>query len=170
MAEHHQTTDVPMMCQSTVSDEELQALLHATEINSHFHLSIKSKIVIRSLIVIVLLLGRMLLVMFFPERHVVTFYNGDAVFGISQITNAMLFRIAILTPFFTFYLFSCWRNLYFRSMTVLSLILYCSIFWSDVERYSGAFLQDPSAMVIFTLLLRLLALYMLVLNYFDIRR
>ena len=54
-----------------------------------------------------------------------------------QIENIMLFRMSVLIPFAVIYIVSVWKNLYFRTVTVVSLIIVSSILWSDMELHLG---------------------------------
>ena len=49
----------------------------------------------------------------------------------------MLFRMSVLIPFAVIYIVSVWKNLYFRTVTVVSLIIVSSILWSDMEQHLG---------------------------------
>ena len=65
---------------------------------------------------------------------------------------------------------SFYKNMYFRSVNVVALVLVCCLIWGDLELYlfsSMSILNYPSlAMIIF----RLIPLVLLIQNYRDIRR
>jgi hypothetical protein len=95
---------------------------------------------------------------------------NDHVEGVLQIENIMLFRMSVLIPFGVIYIVSFWKNLYFRTVTVVSLIIVSSILWSDMELHLSLILSDATALVWVTLGIRLTCLWLLILNYIDVRR
>ena len=153
-----------------VSEEEMRALLPAYEVEGQYFDRIRNKLLIRTLAVTALFIVNLALIVFFPEHHYNTFWEGDIEAGEEQLESLLIFRISILAPFAVVYFVSLWKNLYFRTVTVISLIITSSMLWSDAELHFMAFTQEPAIGVVAAVVIRLVAIYMLVLNYLDVRR
>jgi hypothetical protein len=153
-----------------VTVEEMRALLPAYEVEDEYFDRIRKKIFIRTAIIFALFSARLLMIIFYPEFHIRAFFMNDHVEGVLQIENIMLFRMSVLIPFGVIYIVSFWKNLYFRTVTVVSLIIVSSILWSDMELHLSLILSDATALVWVTLGIRLTCLWLLILNYIDVRR
>jgi hypothetical protein len=124
----------------------------------------------RIAIIVALFVVRLLVIISYPEFHISAFFQNDQVDGSLQIENIMLFRMSVLVPFSVIYFVSFWKNLYFRTVTVVSLIIVSSILWSDMEQHLGSFWSEATALVWVTLTIRITCLWLLILNYIDVRR
>ncbi|MFL3646695.1 MAG: hypothetical protein ACJ04O_09625 [Cellvibrionales bacterium] len=153
-----------------VTEEEMRALMPAYEVEDEYLDRIRKKIFMRIAIIVVLFVVRLLMIISYPEFHISAFFQNDQVEGSLQIENIMLFRMSVLIPFSVIYFVSFWKNLYFRTVTVVSLIIVSSILWSDMEKYLGSFLSEATALVWVTLAIRVTCLWLLILNYIDVRR
>ncbi|MDE0764187.1 MAG: hypothetical protein OSB20_11020 [Porticoccaceae bacterium] len=153
-----------------VTEEEMRALMPAYEVEDEYLDRIRKKIFMRIAIIVVLFVVRLLMIISYPEFHISAFFQDDQVEGSLQIENIMLFRMSVLIPFSVIYFVSFWKNLYFRTVTVVSLIIVSSILWSDMEKYLGSFLSEATALVWVTLAIRVTCLWLLILNYIDVRR
>ena len=153
-----------------VTEEEMRALMPAYEVEDEYLDRIRKKIFMRIAIIVVLFVVRLLMIISYPEFHISAFFQDDQVKGSLQIENIMLFRMSVLIPFMMIYIVSFWKNLYFRTVTVVSLIIVSSILWSDMEKYLGSFLSEATALVWVTLAIRVTCLWLLILNYIDVRR
>ena len=153
-----------------VTEEEMRALMPAYEVEDEYLDRIRKKIFMRIAIIVVLFVVRLLMIISYPEFHISAFFQNDQVEGSLQIENIMLFRMSVLIPFSVIYFVSFWKNLYFRTVTVVSLIIVSSILWSDMEKYLGSFLSEATALVWVTLAIRVTCLWLLTLNYIDVRR
>ena len=153
-----------------VTEEEMRALLPAYEVEDEYLDRIRKKIFMRTAIIVALFVVRLLMIISYPEFHISAFFQNDQVEGSLQIENIMLFRMSVLIPFMVIYIVSFWKNLYFRTVTVVSLIIVSSILWSDMEKYLGSFLSEATALVWVTLAIRVTCLWLLILNYIDVRR
>ena len=153
-----------------VTEEEMRALMPAYEVEDEYLDRIRKKIFMRIAIIVVLFVVRLLMIISYPEFHISAFFQDDQVKGSLQIENIMLFRMSVLIPFMMIYIVSFWKNLYFRTVTVVSLIIVSSILWSDMEQHMGSFLSEATALVWVTLAIRVTCLWLLTLNYIDVRR
>jgi hypothetical protein len=153
-----------------VTEEEMRALLPAYEVEGEYLDRIRQKIFMRIAIIVALFVVRLLVIISYPEFHISAFFQNDQVEGSLQIENIMLFRMSVLVPFSVIYFVSFWKNLYFRTVTVVSLIIVSSILWSDMEQHLGSFWSEATALVWVTLTIRITCLWLLILNYIDVRR
>jgi hypothetical protein len=153
-----------------VTEEEMRALLPAYEVEGEYLDRIRQKIFMRIAIIVALFVVRLLVIISYPEFHISAFFQNDQVDGSLQIENIMLFRMSVLVPFSVIYFVSFWKNLYFRTVTVVSLIIVSSILWSDMEQHLGSFWSEATALVWVTLTIRITCLWLLILNYIDVRR
>jgi hypothetical protein len=148
----------------------MRALLPAYEVEGEYLDRIRQKIFMRIAIIVALFVVRLLVIISYPEFHISAFFQNDQVDGSLQIENIMLFRMSVLVPFSVIYFVSFWKNLYFRTVTVVSLIIVSSILWSDMEQHLGSFWSEATALVWVTLTIRITCLWLLILNYIDVRR
>ena len=148
----------------------MRALLPAYEVEGEYLDRIRQKIFMRIAIIVALFVVRLLVIISYPEFHISAFFQNDQVDGSLQSENIMLFRMSVLVPFSVIYFVSFWKNLYFRTVTVVSLIIVSSILWSDMEQHLGSFWSEATALVWVTLTIRITCLWLLILNYIDVRR
>ena len=148
-----------------VSEEEMRALLPAYEVEGQYFDRIRNKLLIRTLAVVALFIVRLALIVIYPDYHIGTYWEGDLIEGTRQLESVLLFRISVLLPLAIIYFVCLWKNFYFRSITVLSLVIICSILWSDTETHFLAFSQAHTMGVISAITIRLLSIYLLVINY-----
>tara|TARA_B100000768_G_scaffold4249_1_gene5181 strand:- start:1726 stop:2202 length:477 start_codon:yes stop_codon:yes gene_type:complete len=153
-----------------VTEEEMRALLPAYEVEDEYLDRIRKKIFMRTAIIVALFIVRLLMIISYPEFHISAFFQNDQVEGSLQIENIVLFRMSVLIPFMVIYIVSFWKNLYFRTVTVVSLIIVSSILWSDMEQHLGSFLSEATALVWAAWAIRVTCLWLLILNYIDVRR
>ena len=152
-----------------VSEEEMRALLPAYEVEGQYLRRIRKKILLRIVIAVVLFTVSVAIMIIYPDLQIRSVFNGSSQNATTLIDSIILFRLSILLPFIILYLISFLKNLYFRSMTVMSLLMMCSILSLDAEFYVAALTQDPSLGVVGILVTRLSCLYLFALNYMDVR-
>ena len=152
-----------------VSEEEMRALLPAYEVEGQYLRRIRKKILLRIVIAVVLFTVSVAIMIIYPDLQIRSVFNGSSQNATTLIDSIILFRLSILLPFIILYLISFLKNLYFRSMTVMSLLMMCSILSLDAEFYVVALTQDPSLGVVGILVTRLACLYLFALNYMDVR-
>ena len=155
--------------QSNVSEEEMRALFPHREVSIMHLESIRPKILVRCVLIIVLWGVRAVIVTRFPEFHMVSDLNVKLL-NEEVIASLVKVRLAMVMFGSTVYLVSFYKNRYFRSVNVSALVIVCCLIWSDLELYlfsSMSMLNWPSiAMIAF----RLVPLVLLIQNYQDIRR
>ena len=158
-----------MIEKAHISEEEMKALFPYQEISKTYLESIRPKILKRCYLIVVLWGFRAIMVTQFPEYHLASDFN-QRLLEAAAIESMVIIRLSMVFLGSAVYLYSCYKNLYFRSANVAALIIVCCLIWSDLELYllsSMSDLNNPSlAMIAF----RLIPLTLLLLNYRDIRR
>lgn len=158
-----------MSTNESVTEEELRALMPFYEVEESRFRQIKKRIAIRTSIVGFLMILRGIVVYSFPEFLSQTDSQGHL--QDSYISaNVLLVRTVLLAVTASVYIYCLWTNKYFRTMSVIALIVAYSLVWADLEIYVFTMAGEISMVTVILLLLRLCALGLLFANYLDIRR
>jgi hypothetical protein len=158
-----------MSTNESVTEEELRALMPFCEVEESRFRHIKKRIVFRTSIVGLLMTLRGIVAHAFPELLSQTDSQGNILDSYIS-TNVLLVRALVLTVTASAYIYSLWTNKYFRTMSVIALIVAYSLVWADLEIYVFSMAGEMSRVTIVLLFLRLCALGLLFANYLDIRR
>jgi len=158
-----------MSTNESVTEEELRALMPFYEIEESRFRQIKKRIVIRTSIVGFLMTLRGIVVYSFPELLNQTDSQGNVLDSYIS-ANVLLVRTVLLAVIASVYVYCLWTNKYFRTMSVIALIVAYSLVWADLETYVFTITGEMSIMMVILLLLRMCALGLLFANYLDIRR
>ena len=158
-----------MSTNESVTEEELRALMPFYEVEESRFRHIKKRIVIRTSIVGFLMTLRGIVAYSFPESLSQIDYDGNLLGGYVS-ANVLLVRTVLLMVIASIYIYCLWTNKYFRTMSVIALIVAYSLVWADLEIYFFPLAGEMSMVTIVLLLLRLCALGLLFANYLDIRR
>ena len=158
-----------MSTNESVTEEELRALMPFYEIEESRFRQIKKRIVIRTSIVGFLMTLRGIVVYSFPELLNQTDSQGNVLDSYIS-ANVLLVRTVLLAVIASVYVYCLWTNKYFRTMSVIALIVAYSLVWADLETYVFTITGEMSIMRVILLLLRMCALGLLFANYLDIRR
>ncbi|MGB1402382.1 MAG: hypothetical protein ACPH3I_05270 [Porticoccaceae bacterium] len=158
-----------MSTNESVTEEELRALMPFYEIEESRFRQIKKRIVIRTSIVGFLMTLRGIVVYSFPELLNQTDSQGNVLDSYIS-ANVLLVRTVLLAVTASVYVYCLWTNKYFRTMSVIALIVAYSLVWADLETYVFTITGEMSIMMVILLLLRMCALGLLFANYLDIRR
>lgn len=152
-----------------VSEEEMKALFPHQEVSKTYLESIRPRILKRCVLIVLLWGFRAIMVTQFPEYHLASDLNQQLL-DAASVDSMVNIRLSMVLLGSAVYLYSCYKNLYFRSVNVAALVIVCCLIWSDMELFllaSMSNLSNPSlAMVAF----RLIPLALLIQNYRDIRR
>jgi len=105
----------------------------------------------------------------FPEYHLASDLN-QRLLDAASVQNMVNIRLSMVLLGSAVYLYSCYKNLYFRSVNVAALIIVCCLIWSDMELYLLSSLSDLSKPSLAIVAFRLIPLTLLIQNYRDIRR
>ena len=152
-----------------ITNEELAWLLpHEKVVDSHLK-SIRSKILTRCVLIAAIFALRALVINFYPQYHLCTIYD-QRLPGTESIDTLNQFRLALAFVCSVIYLYSFYKNIYFRSANVAALFVFGSLIWSDFEALlllqSFTQLTYASLGMIF---IRLMVGVLLLLNYLDTR-
>ena len=158
-----------MSTNESVTEEELRALMPFYEVEESRFRQIKKRIIIRTSIVGLLMTLRGIVAHSFPELLSQTDSQGNILDSYIS-TNVLLVRTVVLIVTAAAYIYSLWTNKYFRTISVIALIVAYSLVWADLEIYVFAMTGEMSMVLVILLLLRLCALGLLFVNYLDIRR
>ena len=158
-----------MSTNESVTEEELRALMPFYEIEESRFRQIKKRIVIRTSIVGFLMTLRGIVVYSFPELLNQTDSQGNVLDSYIS-ANVLLVRTVLLAVIASVYVYCLWTNKYFRTMSVIALIVAYSLVWADLETYVFTITGEMSIVMVILLLLRMCALGLLFANYLDIRR
>ena len=158
-----------MSTNESVTEEELRALMPFYEVEESRFRHIKKRIVIRTSIVGFLMTLWGIVAYSFPESLSQIDSDGNLLGGYVS-ANVLLVRTVLLMVIASIYIYCLWTNKYFRTMSVIALIVAYSLVWADLEIYFFPLAGEMSMVTIVLLLLRLCALGLLFANYLDIRR
>ena len=152
-----------------ITKEELAWLLpHEKVVDSHLK-SIRSKILTRCVLIAAIFALRAFVINFYPPYYLCTIYD-QRLPGTESIDTLNQFRVALAFVCSVIYLYSFYKNIYFRSANVAALFVFGSLIWSDFEALlllqSFTQLTYASLGMIF---IRLMVGVLLLLNYLDTR-
>ena len=158
-----------MQEKSHVSEEEMKALFPYREVSKTHLESIRPKILKRCVLIVLLWGFRAIMVTQFPEYHLASDFN-QRLLDTASVENMVNIRLSMVFLGSAVYLYSCYRNLYFRSVNVAALIIVCCLIWGDMELYLLSAMGDLSKPSLAMVAFRLIPLSLLIMNYRDIRQ
>ena len=158
-----------MSTNKSVTEEELRALMPFYEVEESRFRQIKYRIIIRTGIIGVLMIIRAVVDFCFPELLAQIDSRGDTVDSYID-PNVLVVRTVLLVTSAFLYLYCLWTNRYFRTMSVIALVISYSLLWADLETYIFSMTGEMTLSAALFLLLRICALGLLFANYLDIRR
>ena len=104
-----------MQEKSHVSEEEMKALFPYQEVSKTHLESIRPKILKRCVLIVLLWGFRAIMVTQFPEYHLASDFN-ERLLDTASVENMVNIRLSMVFLGSAVYLYSCYRNLYFRSV------------------------------------------------------
>ena len=158
---------------NTISEEELLALQGHVEIETSLWKKLKTRILIRTIVVIGLVLSRVLLLKFYPNTYVPYIFgdgDGDGDSGPAELEKLIISRLLVGLVLAGVYLYAIMTNSYLRSASVLSLMVPVALIWADLQMFLVSSFPHFTLMASISFAVRLLVIYLLTLNYLDIRR
>lgn len=154
---------------NTISEEELLALQAHVEVETSLWKKLKRRILIRTVVVIGFVLSRVLLLKFYPDTYIpYIFDNEDS--GPAELDKLIISRLLVGLVLVGVYLYAIITNSYLRSVSVLSLMVPVALIWADLQMFLVSSFPDFTLMASISFAVRLLVIYLLTLNYLDIRR
>ena len=162
---------------NTISEEELLALQAHVEIETSLWKKLKTRILIRTVVVMGLVLSRVLLLKFFPDTYVPYIFGdgdgdggGDGDSGPAELEKLIISRLLVGLVLAGVYLYAIMTNSYLRSVSILGLMVPVALIWADLQMFLVSSFPDFTLMASISFAVRLLVIYLLTLNYLDIRR
>jgi len=156
---------------NTISEEELLALQAHVEIETSLWEKLKTRILIRTMVVMGLVLSRVLLLKFYPNTYVpYIFGDGDGDSGPAELEKLIISRLLVGLVLAGVYLYAIMTNSYLRSVSILGLMVPVALIWADLQMFLVSSFPDFTLMASISFAVRLLVIYLLTLNYLDIRR
>ena len=154
---------------SNVSDEELRALRVHDEVENSQWLRLRKRILIRGILVVVMIVIRAVLMKAYPQDYMNTIFNaaGLASDEVASLISARLILGAVLSAV---YLYALMTNRFLRTVSIVALIVPVAIIWADLQIFLLSSFPAFTVVAAIGFTLRLIALYLLVRNYIDIRR
>lgn len=154
---------------NTISEEELLALQAHVEVETSLWKKLKRRILIRTVVVIGFVLSRVLLLKFYPDTYIpYIFDNEDS--GPAELDKLIISRLLVGLVLVGVYLYAIITNSYLRSVSVLSLMVPVALIWADLQMFLVSSFPHFTLMASISFAVRLLVIYLLTLNYLDIRR
>ncbi len=158
---------------NTISEEELLALQTHVEIETSLWEKLKTRILIRTMVVMGLVLSRVLLLKFYPNTYVPYIFgdgDGDGDSGPAELEKLIISRLLVGLVLAGVYLYAIMTNSYLRSVSILGLMVPVALIWADLQMFLVSSFPDFTLMASISFAVRLLVIYLLTLNYLDIRR
>ena len=137
--------------------------------DTHFK-TIQSRILTRVIAVVLLLAARAIVVIYYPEYRFVTVLN-ERLINADMVLQMTQFRITLAAFSSILYLYSFYKNLYFRFVNLTVLIVLCSLLAGDFQAFFllSSF-SDLTYPFIGMISLRFIIAILLFQNHLDVRR
>jgi hypothetical protein len=152
-----------------VTEEELRALLDHHEVSDERLKGLRPIIYVRSFLVAFIIGVRVVIAIYFPEYLAATIYN-EQLLDSESLRLMVQLRLILAFVVATVYIYSLHKNFYFRSVNVALLVIFSSLFWSDLESIIFPALIDLTYPSIVMVLLRVVPLIFIIQNYRDLRQ
>lgn len=139
---------------------------------SRSYRSIRVRIFIRLVVVATLLTIRAVTAYFTPDLFIQSKVVGAQIdsSAVYPANDLMQVRAMLLVIVLAGYLYSLIADRYFRFMTVFGMVVGCALLWSDMELYMLSSVSEITPVSFALLGMRLIVVWLLVLNYLDIHR
>jgi hypothetical protein len=155
---------------NNISEEELLALNAAhAEVDTFRWQIVKRRILIRAALVIGLILARALMLKVFPQTYVPLIF-GDSAVGAAELEALILTRLLVGAALGGLYLCALIANRYVKLASILALMAPITLIGADLQMFLVSSFPDFTLMTSISFGLRLVTIYLLALNYFDVRR
>jgi uncharacterized membrane protein YecN with MAPEG domain len=158
-----------MKANVTVSKEEMDALFHHEEVSKTYFETIRPTMLKRFVLICLLLIARVFVVSYYPEYLPALTINGLAL-DVEAINSMIQARGAIALTVGALYIYSLHKNMYFRSMNVFFLVVFCCLIWNDVANHLSASWDTLNYVAVGLMVSRVIILVLILQNYLDVRR
>ena len=154
---------------NNISEEELLALQTHVEVETSRWQKLKKRILIRTLVVMALILFRVILLKVYPQNYLPIVFDSaglDAAELAGLITARLLVGLGLAGVNF----YALLTTSYLRSVSIIALIIPIALIWGDLQMFFLSSFPDFTLIASISFCFRLMAIYLLALNYLDIRR
>ena len=159
-----------MQYEKIVTKEEMNALFSLDKVPQDHLEAIRPRILKRVMLVVLILLIRAVAIIYYPEYLVLDAFN-QSLSDPDIAFNLTIVRLSLAVFCLMIYLYSFYRNVYFRLANTAVFIVLCTLIWRDFE--SIVLLDLFNSLTIPSLgfiAIRFVALGLIVRNYIDLNR
>ena len=159
-----------MQDEMIVTKEEMSALFSLDKVPQDHLEAIRPRILKRVMLIVLILLIRAVAIIYYPEYLVLDAFN-QSLSDPDVAFNLTIVRLSLAVFCLIIYLYSCYRNVYFRLANTAVFIVLCTLIWRDFE--SIVLLDLFNSLTIPSLgfiAIRFVALGLIVRNYIDLNR
>ena len=159
-----------MPYEKIVTKEEMNALFSLDKVPQDHLEAIRPRILKRVMLVVLILLIRAVAIIYYPEYLVLDAFN-QSLSDPDVAFNLTIVRLSLAVFCLMIYLYSFYRNVYFRLANTAVFIVLCTLIWRDFE--SIVLLDLFNSLTIPSLgfiAIRFVALGLIVRNYIDLNR
>ena len=159
-----------MQYEKIVTKEEMNALFSLDKVPQDHLEAIRPRILKRVMLVVLILLIRAVAIIYYPEYLVLDAFN-QSLSDPDVAFNLTIVRLSLAVFCLMIYLYSFYRNVYFRLANTAAFIVLCTLIWRDFE--SILLLDLFNSLTIPSLgfmAIRFIAVGLLVRNYLDLNR
>lgn len=159
-----------MPYEKIVTKEEMNALFSLDKVPQDHLEAIRPRILKRVMLVVLILLIRAVAIIYYPEYLVLDAFN-QSLSDPDVAFNLTIVRLSLAVFCLMIYLYSFYRNVYFRLANTAVFIVLCTLIWRDFE--SILLLDLFNSLTIPSLgfmAIRFIAVGLIVRNYIDLNR
>ena len=159
-----------MQYEKIVTKEEMSALFSLDKVPQDHLEAIRPRILKRVMLIVLILLIRAVAIIYYPEYLVLDAFN-QSLSDPDIAFNLTIVRLSLAVFCLMIYLYSFYRNVYFRLANTAAFIVLCTLIWRDFE--SILLLELLNSLTIPSLgfmAIRFIAVGLLVRNYLDLNR
>jgi hypothetical protein len=155
---------------TNISQEELLALQIAhAEVDSFRWQIRKRRVLIRAVLVVVLILFRILMLNVFPQIYVPLVF-GDSDVGATELQSLITIRLLVGAVLGGLYIYALMANHYVKFASIVALMAPVTLILADLQMFLVSSFPDFTLVASISFGLRLLGIYLLALNYIDLKR
>jgi len=151
-----------------VTEEEMAALFPNDEVSKTHFDQIRPKMKIRFVIICLLLATRALVVTYYPEYLLGITLNGHLL-NANDVKSLIQFRMVIALFIVTIYIYSLYKNVYFRSINIFLLSVFSYLIFNDITTQLLSTWDELSYLALAMIASRVIVLVLILQNYLDVR-
>ena len=155
---------------NNISEEELLALQAHVEVEASQWEKLKKRIFIRAVVIIGLFVVRALMLKLYPQNYESLVYDSISPPPGTDLGQLIYARLLVGAAFSVVYLFALRTNSYLRTISIIALKAPIALIWGDLQMFLVSSFPDFTLISSISFGLRLVTIYLLLLNYLDIRK